>query len=84
MSQKVNPEDLVIGAEHLDKIGEAVCVDVDAASGRKLFCGVFHGARDEYGDGGDLARTILFVGSQQVELDWDRDETLAVLIKTHP
>lgn len=71
-------EELVIGADHADKIGKIVFVDVEletfrtenALVERVIWTGVLHSARDEY-ENSDLVRTLLRVGNDEVTINWD-------------
>lgn len=77
-------ENLLLGAEHANKIGKVVTVDVVTRGGRYLITGVFHSARDIYARGDRLEKTVLVVGTgAMVELDWEEEEVLVAEIEVH-
>lgn len=90
---KGEAENLVIGADHADKIGRVVCVDIEGSArvgvlgglvvtreGRVILTGTLVSAEDVFGKGDDLESTRLTLGDLSVFLDWD--EVTSAVIST--
>ncbi|KOT51145.1 MULTISPECIES: hypothetical protein [Streptomyces] len=78
-------EVFVIGAEHADKIGKVVIVDIvnregrtDCPTVRSLISGVLHMARDEF-EHDELVRTVLVIGPHSVyTIEWDDVDSVTI------
>jgi hypothetical protein len=93
------PEEMYLGASHVDKIGMTVIVDIEgegkvatvdirgglcgARMNRVIISGVLRGTEDTYAGNGDVESTNLTIGEVTVFLTWADEPTVSIAVITN-